>query len=319
MDVRHLELLRELADRGSVSAVAAATHRTPSAVSQQLRTAQRELGAALVEPSGRGVRLTDAGRLLADSAVDVVTALAEVQARWDAFRDEPVGTVTLAALPSAATFLLPDVERAMAGTGVELRYTDADVAEAEFGALTADHDIVLAHSFTSRRPVRTDGLVVVPVAVEPLDVAMSTAHPLAARATVDVTDVTESAWIGVPHGYPFDTVLQSIEQATGTRLDVRQRVVDNRLVEALVAAGDRLAILPRFTTPVDDRLTLRALTGIPANRHVSAVLRPDRARRRAVRQVLDAVVRAAAATARRHHADPADPGGGTAICQERMR
>ncbi|MFV2144723.1 LysR substrate-binding domain-containing protein [Isoptericola sp. G70] len=157
------------------------------------------------------------------------------------------------------------------------------------------------------------------MAVEPLDVAMSTAHPLAARATVDVTDVTESAWIGVPHGYPFDTVLQSIEQATGTRLDVRQRVVDNRLVEALVAAGDRLAVLPRFTTPVGDRLTLRPLTGIPANRHVSAVLRPDRARRRAVRQVLDAVVRAAAATARRHHADPADPGGGTAICQERMR
>src|SRR5690606_20323962 len=211
MDVRHLELLRELADRGSVSAVAAATHRTPSAVSQQLRTAQRELGAALVEPSGRGVRLTDAGRLLADSAVDVVTALAEVQARWDAFRDEPVGTVTLAALPSAATFLLPHVERALAGTGVELRYTDVDIAEAAFGALTADHDIVLAHSFTSRRPVRTDGLVVVPVAVEPLDVAMSTAHPLAARATVDVTDVTESAWIGVPHGYPFETVLQSIE------------------------------------------------------------------------------------------------------------
>ena len=44
MDVRHLELLRELADRGSLAAVAQATHRTPSALSQQLRTAERELG-----------------------------------------------------------------------------------------------------------------------------------------------------------------------------------------------------------------------------------------------------------------------------------
>ena len=111
-------------------------------------------------------------------------------------------------------------------------------------------------------------------------------------------------------------MLQSIERATGARLDVRQRLTDNRLVEALVAAGDRLAILPRFTTPVDEQLTLRPLTGIPANRHVSAVLRPDRARRRAVRQVLDVVVRTAAETARRHHAHVAD---GAPICQERMR
>ncbi|MCK9825980.1 LysR family transcriptional regulator, partial [Nocardioides cavernae] len=71
MDVRHLDLLRELEDRGSVTAVAAATHRTPSAVSQQLRSAERAFGATLVEAHGRGVRLTDAGRALAASARDV--------------------------------------------------------------------------------------------------------------------------------------------------------------------------------------------------------------------------------------------------------
>lgn len=305
MDVRHLELLRELADRGSVSAVAAATHRTPSAVSQQLRTAQRELGAPLVEPHGRGLRLTDAGRLLADGAVEVATALAGVQARWEAFRDAPTGTVTVAALPSAATFLLPAVDHALTASGIDLRYTDVDLAEAAYGALAADHDIVIAHSLTSVRPAGTDGLVVVPVAGEPLDVAMATDHPLAARETVDAHDVVDAAWIGVPTGYPFDTVLQGIEQATGAQLDVRQRLRDNRLIEALVAAGDRLAVLPRFTTPTGDRLTLRPLTGVPATRHVAAVMRPDRARRRAVRHVLDAVVRSAAETARRHHAEPA--------------
>ena len=75
MDVRHLQLLRELDDRGSVTAVAAATHRTVSAVSQQLRTAQRSAGMALVEPDGRGIRLTEAGRLLAAGAVEVDTCL----------------------------------------------------------------------------------------------------------------------------------------------------------------------------------------------------------------------------------------------------
>ncbi len=106
MDVRHLVLLRELAERGSVHAVAAAMHRTPSAVSQQLRTAQRDFGILLVEPDGRGLRLTDAGRLLADGAVGVETAIADVQARLDRYRGQPTGRVSVAALASAGAFLL---------------------------------------------------------------------------------------------------------------------------------------------------------------------------------------------------------------------
>ena len=47
MDVRRLDLLRELAERGTVHAVAEATHRTPSAVSQQLKVLEREAGLPL--------------------------------------------------------------------------------------------------------------------------------------------------------------------------------------------------------------------------------------------------------------------------------
>jgi len=303
MDARHLDLLRELSDRGSISAVAAATHRTPSAVSQQLKTAQRELGAALVEPHGRGVRLTDAGRLLAADGAEVAAALAEVQARWDAFRDSPAGTVSVAALPSGATFLFPALERALAGSGIELRLTDADRAEDAYGALAADHDVVVGHSMTSVRPPGTAGLVVVPVVDEPIDVAMASSHPLASQDTVSAEDVAPHPWIGVPPGFPFDTVLQNVERATGARLDVRQRLLDNRLVEACVASGPYLAALPRFITPTAGGLTLRPLTGVPAVRHLTALVRPDRARRLAVRRVLDAVVRAGADVAARHGVD----------------
>ncbi|MFD6527258.1 LysR family transcriptional regulator, partial [Isoptericola sp. NPDC060185] len=107
MDVRHLALLRELADRGSVTAVAQATHRTPSAVSQQLRTTQRELRTPLVEPSGRGLRLTEAGRLLAEGGASVAAAVAQVQARWDEFQGEPSGTVSVAAGGPAPPVRLP--------------------------------------------------------------------------------------------------------------------------------------------------------------------------------------------------------------------
>jgi DNA-binding transcriptional LysR family regulator len=294
MEVRHLELLRELAGRGSVTAVAEATHRTPSAVSQQLKAAQREAGMALVEPAGRGLRLTEAGRLLADGAATGAAAVAQVQARWDAFRGEPAGTVSIAALPSAATFLLPGVVRELASTAISLRVVDVDIAEAEYGPLTADHDIVVAHSLTSVRPAGSDGLTVVPLAREPLDIAMATGHELARRPSVRAADLVDHEWIGVPVGFPFDSVRLAVERLTGAELRIGQRLRDNRLIEALVAAGDQLAVLPRFTTPTGDRLTLRELTDVAAARHISAVLRPDRAERLAVQRVLGALRRAGA-------------------------
>src|SRR3712207_2684539 len=64
LDVRRLRLLRELAARGTVTAVAEALSYTPSAVSQQLAALERDAGVALLERVGRGVRLTDAGRRL---------------------------------------------------------------------------------------------------------------------------------------------------------------------------------------------------------------------------------------------------------------
>ncbi|WP_028648398.1 LysR family transcriptional regulator [Nocardiopsis sp. CNT312] len=286
MNVRHLELLRELAEHGSVTAVAQATYRTPSAVSQQLKTAQREFGTALVEPSGRGLRLTEAGRLLAEGGTSVATAVERVRARWDAFHGEPTGTVSVAALPSAAAFLFPGVLREISGTAITLRCGDFDLAEAEFAHLATDNDVVIAHSLTGARPAGTEGLTVVPLAREPLDIAMAADHPLAALPRVSPADLEGQEWIGVPEGYPFDTVLRSVQQAVGRPLAVAQRLRDNRLVESLVASSGRIAVLPRFTTPTGAGLVLRELTGTASTRHVSAALRPDRAERLAVRRVL---------------------------------
>ncbi|SDD70032.1 LysR family transcriptional regulator [Glycomyces harbinensis] len=300
MDVRHLELLRELALRGSVTEVARATHRTPSAVSQQLKAAQREFGMALAEPSGRGLRLTEAGRVLAEGGAVVATALEQARARWDSFRSEPSGTVTVAALPSAATFMLAEVMRAFDGGAIELRCNDIDIAEAEYAAFAADNDIVIAHSFTGARPAGTSALTAVSLAREQLDVAMAADHPLASRATVRTEDLVDWEWIGVPKGYPFDSVLESIERATGASLRVSQRIRDNRLVESLVVGSRRIALLPRFTTPTGAGLVLREIADIPTRRHITAILRPDRAERLAVKRVLDVFRQVAAEVERRH-------------------
>ena len=293
IDPRHLELLRLFDEYGSVTAVADVTHRSPSAVSQQLRQAGREIGRTLVEPAGRGLTLTAAGRLLAHGGRDVARTLARVQAQWEGHLGEAVGQISLAGLPSALTHLSPDALRWLREEhpGIDLRMDDVDLAEHEFAGLTRDVDIVVAHSLVAERPIGTDGLTVVPLAREPIDVALAGAHPLAERASLTPGDVAECRWVGVPRGYPFDTILTSIEHVTGHVLDVVQRIRDNRLIEAIVASSDQVALLPRFTTPRDQGLCLVPLTGVTTTRWIVAVMRPDTAERVAVRAVIAALKR----------------------------
>ena len=289
MDLRHLELLRELADRGTITAVAEAGYRSPSAVSQQVRSAERAFGVPLVEPDGRGLRLTRAGRLLAEGATEVATTLAGLQRDLDALQGDPAGIVTIAALPSAGEFLIPPVLGRLQNTDVRVRLTDEDVAEADFATKAADHDIVIGHSMASSLS-GSDRVIAEVIAHEPLDVALPSGHRLAGRASLQASDLAGEDWIGVPLGFPFDTVRIAIENRSGTGLNVVQRLRDNRLVEALVAAGVGCALLPRYTTRSRPDVVTRTLTDVRSVRSIVAFGRPDRLARAAVRVVLDALL-----------------------------
>ncbi|NHN56977.1 LysR family transcriptional regulator [Calidifontibacter sp. DB0510] len=293
MDPRHLTLLRELAERGSVRAVAAATHRTPSAVSQQLRTAERELRCRLVEPDGRGVRLTDAGRLLAAEADGVETAIARAETRLAEFRGRPEGRVSIAVLPSAGELLIPGLLRALRDEPIEISLTDDDVAEVGYTTLARDHDIVIGHSLVSGRPEGAEGMVCTVLAREPIDLAVAAGHPLATRRWVRPRDLVAVGWIAVPEGYPFRSVLHEVEEVTGAPAEIRHVVRDNRLVEALVIAGEGVGLLPRFTTRPREGLVTLPIRGAQAQRWVVAISRPARAERLVVQRVVRELRRAA--------------------------
>lgn len=308
MDVRQLETLRAVHDHGGVTAAAAALHVTPSAVSQQLAALQRRTGVALVERVGRGVRLTPVGLELAERALDVAVALARADAACDAYLGRPTGHVRVAAFQSGATLLFPglltrlaaprgqpgDGERGEAGDGVTVELADEDVAQSEFPALTASHDVVVAHRPDDALPAAAAwgaGVVVVPLLREPLDVALPPGHRLAGRASVTPSDLADEPWIAVREGFPVAGVLDAVARSAGTPPRVVQRINDFRVVEGLVAAGHGVSLLPRWST--DDRggerFALVPLAGVPAARLVDALLRPDRAERRVVRRVLDAL------------------------------
>ncbi|MCU1437080.1 MAG: LysR family transcriptional regulator [Naasia sp.] len=295
MDVRRLDLLRELGERGSVIAVARAAHRTPSAVSQQLKVLEREAGVPLTERRGRGIVLTDAGRTLARTATDIAVAIERAEAVWNEFVEAPTGEVSLVTFPTAGQMLIPGLlASAAAHPGLGLVLSDRDPSLLEFPPLTNDFDVVLAHSPSRPHRWRESGLAVAELLVEPLDVALPLGHPLAEREVLEPADLVGETWIGVPFGFPFQQVLTDIERESGATPIVAQRFSDTRVTEAVVAAGAGLAILPRYTARLSSSsLELRPLRGVSAQRHISALSRPDRAERPSVRLVIDLLRREA--------------------------
>ncbi len=287
-----LQLIRELADRGSVTAVAAATHRTPSAVSQQLKAIQRQAGVPLVEHVGRGLRLTDAGRALAASAGGVATALAEADAAWDDYLGTVSGTVRLATFFSAGELLVPALVERLAGyPELTLETYDEDVATDDFDALVVDYDLVVAHrpDDTERAPSRE--VRVTPLYREPLDVAVALDHPLASRSQVEPAELVGEAWIAPPPEFPIEQAVRALAARAGAPARIVRRTTHLPLMEGLVARGQGIALLPRYSTQehAAGRFALLPVTGIRAGRLIEVLSRPERAARRAVRVVLAAL------------------------------
>ena len=287
MDFKRLRILRELADRGTVGATAEAMQVTPSAVSQQLKTLQEELGVVLVEKSGRGVRLTEAGLAMAGAAAEV--SMARAEATIDTYRLGWQTRIKTAFFPSAAEMFLPGLlhrVKDIDGLRFEAHFEDPGVAG--FAALAADYDVVLAHSVDGPEVFARQGLEVIPLLDEPLDVAVPAGHALAAKAALTAEDVIGFPWMGVPDGFPFDTVLRQIEMQADAPALRAQLFPDLRVLEALVSAGHGLSLLPRYTALKNQGrgFVLRPLRGVKASRSIVALARPEAAVRTTIQRVL---------------------------------
>ncbi|GAA0509792.1 LysR family transcriptional regulator [Saccharopolyspora thermophila] len=290
MDVRRLRFLRELADRGTVTAVAKALSYTPSAVSQQLRALQAEVGVQLTEPAGRGLRLTDAGRALAARADEVLAAIDRAEAELDSYRSTPRGVVRVAIFPSGAFLLLPGLLRRMgAHPEVRLECRDVDMTPAQVPGLTADFDLVVTHRDDQAPPFDGERMAITPLLREPLDVALPLGHPLAAQERVEPAELVEEPWLSVDVGFPVDDVLRSLAVRTGVRPRVVQRINDFRVTEALVADGHGVALLPRYSANRRS-VALRPLGGVRAGRNIEVVSRRGATERPAVQLVLDELI-----------------------------
>ena len=293
LDVRRLRLLREVALRGTIAAAADALGFTPSAVSQQLSTLERESATTLLERSGRGVRLTDAGRLLVERTGPVLVALEEARAALEVSRQEVVGDLRVAASGSVARALVVPVVAEVARDHPRLRLAvlEVDGDDGVRGLRLGELDVVVAHDYDHAPRPPLDDLVVVELFVEALYVAAPAgrfAGPLA------LADLAGEVWAADPPEASCGAAMRRACRAVGFEPDVRYNSRESAVVLRAVREGGAVALLPELalssTPPGVDVL---AVTDVFVQRRVFAARRGGAPVRPAVAVLLDRLAGAA--------------------------
>ena len=132
LDVTRLRVLVAVARYGSVTAAARALNYAQPSVSHHLSRLEAETGTKLIQRAGRGIRLTDAGRLLAERAAEVIGRLDAAENELAAYTGLRAGRLRLAAFPSALGTIVPAAAAMLREhqPGVDLRLTEAEPPEA---------------------------------------------------------------------------------------------------------------------------------------------------------------------------------------------
>lgn len=305
MELGQLRALRELGERGSIAAVAAALRVTPSSVSQQISALQRHSRAPLTFKDGRRTALTDAGRALAAAAIDVEVALERAEQAVARFQGDRSGTVSVAAFHSAGLAVFGPLIAALNGAGQpQVALSDFDVAQDDFPSLTSDHDLVLAHRLVGspRWPV---SVRVEPLLFEPLDIAVRRDHRLAAKTVIEPADLRDESWVAVHEGFPLEQAISVIAGIGGSEARIPHRINEFLVAAAVVSASGCIALMPRFTTDLHDHpdLILRPLAHPGLGRYIDALARPETLERASVNVVLEQIRSIATGLTRRPSAD----------------
>jgi DNA-binding transcriptional LysR family regulator len=260
LDIRKLRLLRELAHRGTIAAVADALSYTPSAVSQQIAALEREAGRPLLARTGRGVSLTPAGAVLVEHTEAVLADLERAEAALAASEVGQSGPVRLGAFPTALRTLVLPAMREISRAAKDLTITVTEVDPAGVSdLLRGGHlDVALVHEYDNVPSTMGPGIELEPLLDEVVYLASTRPHP-GPDASV-IRSHAESPWIIGNPGTLCHTMAVRTCQSHGFEPRVAHRVDDFAAVLNLVAVGAGVALVPQLgATDVPDGVTLTAL------------------------------------------------------------
>ena len=300
LDVRRMRVLREVASRGSIAAAADALSFTPSAVSQQIATLEREAGVALVERGPRSVRLTDAGRPLVEHADAILARLAVAEADIHTIAGLRRGVLRLASFPTALAMIMPPVIAAFRRRypNVELTLTEGDPHASLAQLKTGELDVALMFEYDFVPFPHDSAIEEVPLLEERIHVLLPREHPAARGAVVRLRDLADEAWITSTRRSSCHFFVARACKAAGFEPKISFESDDHGVWQGLVAAGVGVALAPELALPtVHPGVTVRPVAPQPPHRRIFAAHRVGAARSPAVRAMLDLLVNEAGTTA----------------------
>ncbi|MDH6678890.1 DNA-binding transcriptional LysR family regulator [Rhodococcus sp. LBL1] len=246
LDIRKLRLLRELAHRGTIAAVAEALSYTPSAVSQQIAALEREAGRPLLTRTGRRVSLTPAGAVLVEHTEAILADVERAEAALAASETGLTGSVRLGAFPTALrTLVLPAMlEIARTEPDLELTVTEVDPADVPDRLRGGLLDLALVHEYDNVPSTVGSGIELEPVLDEVVYLASPT--PPDEHGAAVIRGHSRSRWIVGNPGTLCHTMAVRTCQSQGFEPDVAHQVDDFATVLRLVAAGAGVALVPQL-------------------------------------------------------------------------
>lgn len=295
LNLDRLRTLYAVSRHGSVSGAAEGLHVTTSAVSQQLAKLERETGQQLLAKNGRGVRLTDAGRLLADHAARILSQVELAQADLEAQRGQAVGELLMGAFPTAVRGIFPAALAKLSVDHPQLRprLQEMEPDESVPAVVRGDIDLAVVLDWYNKPLPMPDGLVKAPLLDDPVDLAMPVGHRLADRDAVDPEEFADDEWISWPQGgFCFDWLMITL-RGKGLEPRICHTAREHHTQLALIAAGLGVAVVPRLGRgAVPEGVRVVPLRQHTMRRHVYAIWRADADRRPSIRAAVD-VLRAA--------------------------
>lgn len=277
-------MLAAVATTGSVRGAADTLYVTTSAVSQQLARLEREIGQKLLERNGRGIRLTDAGTVLAGHADQLLAQVERVEADLAERQGAVAGLLRIGAFATAARGLLPDTLRALRADHprLDVRLSECEPDEAIPAVCRADLDIAIVQDWRQAPLALPDGLSRLALLDDPFDVALPAEHPLAGRDAVSLTELSTEDWVSWTSGQICHDWLRRTLEELGSAPTIAHTASEHSTQLALVGAGLGAAIIPRLgRDPVPSAVRIIPIRPTPS-RQVYALWRTSSARRPAI-------------------------------------
>ena len=245
MDFRRLRYFVAVAEERNFSRAAERLHIAQPGLSKQIKDLEGDIGVRLFERSNRGVRLTEAGRLLLEETQQMYTQMEGALRMVRRVGHGEVGRLTLGFVPSAFNEILPPFLRAFQESFADVELLLREMNPDQLLQNLRSEKIDAAFAYL---PVENDDLDCRPVSREPLVVALPEIHPLAGEAEIDMRKLADEPFV-LPARYQTPglrgRVMEVCRQAGFVPKGVqREEWLMQTTIVGLVASNVGIALVP---------------------------------------------------------------------------